>query len=125
MLLRGQNLVGYRHYPDDVVERFVQKTVENGLDIFRIFDALNDVRNLVTAIKTAKKLDANVQGTICYTISPVHTTERYIEIARELAELEVDSICLKDMAGLLSPRATYELVKALKKEVGDAELDKI
>jgi pyruvate carboxylase subunit B len=117
MLLRGQNLVGYKHYPDDVVEKFVQKTVENGLDIFRIFDALNDVRNLVTAIKTAKKLDAHVQGTICYTISPVHTTEKFVDMARELAELEVDSICVKDMAGLLSPKATYELVKALKKEV--------
>ena len=118
MLLRGQNLVGYRHYPDDIVVKFVEKTVENGMDIFRIFDALNDVRNLVTSIKTAKRLDAHVQGTICYTISPVHTIEKYIEIAKELAYLEVDSICIKDMAGLLSPKVAYELVKALKKEVG-------
>ncbi len=119
MLLRGQNLVGYRHYPDDIVEKFVQKTIENGLDIFRIFDALNDVRNLVSSIKAAKKYGANhVQGTICYTISPVHTVEKYIEIARELAELEVDSICIKDMAGLLSPKMAYELTRALKKEVG-------
>lgn len=119
MLLRGQNLVGYRHYPDDVVEKFVQKTIENGLDIFRIFDALNDVRNLETAIKAAKKYDAyHVQGTICYTISPVHTIEKYVEIGNELAQLEVDSICIKDMAGLLSPKVAYELVKALKKEVG-------
>jgi len=118
MLLRGQNLVGYRHYPDDIVEKFVQKTAEYGLDIFRIFDALNDVRNLVTAIKAAKNADAHVQGTICYTISPVHTMEKYVEIANELAELEVDSICIKDMAGLLSPKVTYELVKTLKKEVG-------
>lgn len=119
MLLRGQNLVGYRHYPDDIVEKFVQKTIENGLDIFRIFDALNDVRNLVSSIKAAKKHGANhIQGTICYTISPVHTIDKYIEIARELAELEVDSICIKDMAGMLSPKVTYELVKALKKEVG-------
>jgi pyruvate carboxylase subunit B len=118
MLLRGQNLVGYRHYPDDIVVKFIEKTVENGMDIFRIFDALNDVRNLVTSIKTAKKLGAHVQGTICYTISPVHTIERYIEIAKELAYLEVDSICIKDMAGLLSPKVAYELVKALKKEVG-------
>jgi pyruvate carboxylase subunit B len=115
MLLRGQNLVGYKHYPDDIVQKFVQKTAENGLDIFRIFDALNDVRNLVAAIKTAKKMDTHVQGTICYTISPIHTIEKYVEIARELAELEVDSICVKDMAGLLSPKVSYELVKALKK----------
>ncbi len=118
MLLRGQNLVGYKHYPDDIVEKFVQKTAEYGLDVFRIFDALNDVRNLVTSIKTAKKCGAHVQGTICYTISPVHTVEKYVEIANELAELEVDSICLKDMAGLLSPKVAYELVKTLKKEVG-------
>ncbi len=119
MLLRGQNLVGYRHYPDDVVEKFVKKTIENGLDIFRIFDALNDVRNLEASIKFAKKYDAyHVQGAICYTISPVHTIEKYVEIAKELASLEVDSICIKDMAGLLSPKMAYELVKALKKEVG-------
>jgi len=118
MLLRGQNLVGYRHYPDDIVEKFVQKTAEYGMDIFRIFDALNDVRNLVTSIKTAKKCGAHVQGTICYTISPVHTIERYVEIANELAVLEVDSLCIKDMAGLLSPKMAYTLVKTLKKEVG-------
>ncbi|MBO8183017.1 MAG: pyruvate carboxylase subunit B [Archaeoglobus sp.] len=118
MLLRGQNVVGYRHYPDDIVEKFVLKTAENGLDFFRIFDALNDVRNLETAIKTAKKTDSHVQGTICYTISPVHTIEKYVEIAEELVALEVDSICVKDMAGLLSPKMSYEIVKALKKEVG-------
>ena len=118
MLLRGQNIVGYRHYPDDIVEKFVIKTAENGLDFFRIFDALNDVRNLETAIKTAKKTDAHVQGTICYTISPVHTIEKYVEIAKELAAFDVDSICVKDMAGLLSPKMSYEIVKALKKEVG-------
>jgi len=118
MLLRGQNLVGYRHYSDDIVEKFVEKTAEYGLDMFRIFDAMNDVRNLITAIKTAKRCGAHVQGTICYTISPVHTIERYVEIAEELAELEVDSICVKDMAGLLSPKVSYELVRALKKEIG-------
>ena len=119
MLLRGQNLVGYKHYPDDVVEKFVQKTIENGLDVFRIFDALNDVRNLEMAIKSAKKYGAyHIQGSVCYTISPVHTIEKYVEIANELAQLEVDSICIKDMAGLLSPKVAYELVKALKKEVG-------
>ena len=100
MLLRGQNLVGYRHYPDDIVEKFVQKTIENGLDVFRIFDALNDVRNLISSIKAAKKYNADhIQGTICYTISPVHTVEKYVEIANELAALEVDSICLRDMGG--------------------------
>ncbi|ADB57083.1 pyruvate carboxylase subunit B [Archaeoglobus profundus] len=118
MLLRGQNLVGYRHYPDDVVEKFVRKTAEYGMDVFRIFDALNDVRNLVTSIKVAKECDAHVQGTICYTISPVHTIEKYVEIANELAVLEVDSICIKDMAGLLSPKMAYTLVRTLKKEVG-------
>jgi pyruvate carboxylase subunit B len=119
MLLRGQNLVGYRNYPDDLVEKFVRKTIEYGLDIFRIFDALNDVRNLVAPIKFAKKYGANhVQGTICYTISPVHTIESYVEIAKQLAELEVDSIAIKDMAGMLSPKVTYELVRALKKEIG-------
>ncbi len=119
MLLRGQNLVGYRHYPDDVVEKFVQKACENGISFFRIFDALNDVRNLETSIKAAKKYGAeHVQGSICYVISPVHTIEKYVETASELAALEVDSIVIKDMAGLLSPKAVYDLVKALKKEVG-------
>lgn len=118
MLLRGQNLVGYRHYPDDIVEKFVEKAAEYGMNVFRVFDALNDVRNLVTSIKTAKRCDAHVQGTICYTISPVHTIEKYVEIANELAVLEVDSLCIKDMAGLLSPKMIYTLVKELKKEVG-------
>lgn len=118
MLLRGQNLVGYRNYPDDVVEKFVKKTIENGLDVFRIFDALNDTRNLLAPIRFAKKYGANhVQGTICYSISPVHTIEKFVEIAKQLAELEVDSICIKDMAGLLSPKVAYDLVRALKKEV--------
>ncbi|RLG56334.1 MAG: pyruvate carboxylase subunit B, partial [Candidatus Hydrothermarchaeota archaeon] len=117
MLLRGQNLVGYRHYPDDIVEKFVEKSYENGVDIFRIFDALNDIRNMEFAIKVAKKLGAHVQGAICYTISPVHTIERYVELAVKLAELECDSLCIKDMAGLISPKDAYDLIKALKKEV--------
>ncbi|MDK2795962.1 MAG: pyruvate carboxylase subunit [Archaeoglobaceae archaeon] len=118
MLLRGQNLVGYRNYPDDIVEKFIKKTIENGLDVFRIFDALNDTRNLLAPIKFAKKYGANhIQGTICYSISPVHTIEKFVEIAKQLAELEVDSICIKDMAGLLSPKVAYDLVRALKKEV--------
>jgi pyruvate carboxylase subunit B len=117
MLLRGQNLVGYRHYPDDVVEKFVTKAYENGIDIFRIFDAVNDVRNMDTAINTANKLGAHVQGTICYTISPVHTTEKYVELAKELEQRECDSLCIKDMAGLLSPHAAEELIKSIKQEV--------
>lgn len=118
MLLRGQNLVGYRHYSDDVVEKFVTKAHENGIDIFRIFDAVNDIRNMETAISVAKNVGAHVQGTISYTISPVHTVEKYVEFANELAELDCDSICIKDMAGLLAPHEAYELISSLKKEVG-------
>ncbi|MBP2029138.1 pyruvate carboxylase subunit B [Methanohalophilus levihalophilus] len=118
MLLRGQNLVGYRHYSDDVVEKFVTKAYENGIDIFRIFDAVNDVRNMETSIRVAKKQGAHVQGTISYTISPVHTVEKYVAFANELAELGCDSICIKDMAGLLAPHEAYELISSLKKEVG-------
>ncbi|WP_321430767.1 sodium-extruding oxaloacetate decarboxylase subunit alpha [uncultured Methanolobus sp.] len=117
MLLRGQNLVGYRHYSDDVVEKFVKKAYENGIDIFRVFDAVNDIRNMEKAITVAKKEGAHVQGTIAYTISPVHTVEKYVELATGLAELECDSICIKDMAGLISPQKAYDLVKALKAEV--------
>ncbi len=117
MLLRGQNLVGYKHYSDDVVEKFVEKSAENGVDIFRIFDALNDIRNMELSIKVAKRCGAHVQGAICYTISPVHTIEKFVEMAKKLEELECDSFCIKDMAGLISPKAAYELVKALKKEI--------
>jgi len=118
MLLRGQNLVGYRNYPDDVLVKFVEKAAENGVDVFRIFDALNDTRNLELAIKTVKKVGAHAQGSLCYTISPVHTTEYYLKVAKRLAELNCDSICIKDMAGMLMPQKAYELVSALKKEVG-------
>ncbi len=117
MLLRGQNLVGYRHYPDDIVEKFVVKSAENGVDIFRIFDALNDIRNMEFSIKIAKREEAHVQGAICYTISPVHTIESFVDMARKLEELECDSLCIKDMAGLISPKASYDLIKALKKEI--------
>jgi pyruvate/oxaloacetate carboxyltransferase len=110
----GQNLLGYRHYSDDVVEAFVAKAAENGIDVFRIFDAMNDVRNLATAIKAVKKVGKHAQGTICYTTSPVHTTEAFVAQAHELVALGVDSIAIKDMAGLLTPFATGELVKALK-----------
>ncbi len=114
MLLRGQNLLGYRHYSDDVVEAFVAKAAENGIDVFRIFDAMNDVRNLETAIRAVKKSGKHAQGTIAYTTSPVHTTEAFVEQARQMAAMGVDSIAIKDMAGLLTPYATGELVKALK-----------
>src|SRR3990170_1021772 len=118
MLLRGQNLVGYRNYPDDVVKKFVEKAAENGIDIFRVFDALNDTRNLETAIRTIKKVGKHVQGTICYTVSPVHTVEYYLGVAKNLASLNCDSVCIKDMAGMLSPKDAYDLISVLKKEVG-------
>ena len=118
MLLRGQNIVGYKNYPDDVVQKFVEKAAEVGIDVFRVFDALNDVRNLGTSIRAVKRIGAHAQGSICYTISPVHTIEHYLEIARQLAELDCDSICIKDMAGMLSPKMAYDLVSALKKEIG-------
>jgi oxaloacetate decarboxylase alpha subunit len=117
MLLRGQNILGYRNYPDDVVTGFVQKMIERGIDIIRVFDALNDVRNMEKAIQVAKKEGAHVQGTICYTISPVHDIPLFVKVGRELVELGVDSICIKDMAGLISPYMAYELVSALKKEL--------
>jgi pyruvate carboxylase subunit B len=116
MLLRGQNLVGYRHYPDDVVEAFVKKAYDNGIEVFRIFDALNDIRNLRKAIETAKKVGAIVKGVLSYTISPVHTVEYYVEIARQLVDMGIDIISIKDQAGILSPKVSYELVKALKSE---------
>ena len=118
MLLRGQNLVGYRHYPDDIVVKFVEKSAENGIEIFRVFDALNDIRNMEVSIRTAKKTGAHVQGAISYTISPVHTIETFVKFATELASLDCDSICIKDMAGLISPHAAYDLVKTLKDEIG-------
>ncbi len=118
MLLRGQNLVGYRHYPDDVVRAFVRLAVKNGIDIMRIFDALNDVRNMEVSMDEAKKQGAHVQPTVVYTISPVHHLDSYVSLALTLKEMGADSICLKDMAGLLSPMAAYDTVKRLKEEVG-------
>ena len=117
MLLRGQNLVGYRHYPDDVVIEFVKLAKKNGVDIFRVFDALNDIRNMEKGIKTAKDCGALVQGTICYTTSPVHTIDKFVEFGQQLEELGCDFCCVKDMAGLISPQAAYDLVKALKKAI--------
>ncbi|MEW7975374.1 MAG: sodium-extruding oxaloacetate decarboxylase subunit alpha [Candidatus Thiodiazotropha endolucinida] len=113
MLLRGQNLLGYRHYSDDVVRAFVRKSAENGMDVFRIFDALNDLRNLRTAIEATKEADKHAQGTISYTVSPVHDVAGFVTMGRELEAMGCDSICIKDMAGLLTPYATAELVKAL------------
>ena len=115
MLLRGQNILGYKHYPDDVVERFVALACENGMDIFRVFDALNDPRNLETAIRSVKKYGGHAQGTICYTTSPVHTVAAYVKLARQQAAMGIDSLAIKDMAGILTPGAARELVGALKK----------
>lgn len=115
MLLRGQNLLGYRHYGDDVVRRFVERAKHNGVDVFRIFDAMNDVRNLATAIKAAKEVEGHAQGTLSYTVSPVHKLETWVSMAEEMADLGCDSICIKDMAGLLRPYDAYELITALKK----------
>ena len=115
MLLRGQNLLGYRHYPDDVVERFVALACENGMDIFRVFDALNDPRNLETAVASVKKYGGHAQGTLCYTTSPVHTVEKYVELAKAQEAMGIDSLAIKDMAGILTPGAARELVKALRR----------
>ena len=118
MLFRGQNILGYRHYADDVVEYFVQKSIANGIDIIRIFDALNDARNLRTAINATKKEGGHVQAALSYTISPVHSSAAFAKYAKELEEMGADSICIKDMSGLLTPYTAYDLVKTLKSEVG-------
>ena len=122
MLFRGQNILGYKHYADDVVEYFVQKSLANGMDIIRIFDALNDIRNLRTAIEATKKYAkqegrGHVQATLCYTTSPVHNVESFTKLAKELESMGADSICIKDMAALLTPYTAYDLVKAIKSEV--------
>lgn len=117
MLLRGQNLIGYRHYADDIVDKFVEKAVENGIDIFRVFDALNDTRNLQASLQAVKKYRAHAQLTICYTISDVHTIAYYTALAEELAEMGADSICIKDMAGILTPKVAAELIPAIKKVI--------
>lgn len=117
MLLRGQNLLGYKHYPDDIVDKFITLSVKNGMDVFRIFDALNDVRNMEFAMKVASREGAHVQAVISYTISPVHSIQSFIALGRELKERGADSLCIKDMAGLLSPFGAYELVSALKRDL--------
>ncbi len=117
MLLRGQNLVGYRHYADDIVDLFVKKAVENGIDIFRIFDALNDTRNITSALKAVKKYGAHAQLAICYTISEVHTVDYFTNLAKELFELGADSICIKDMSGILTPNVATQMIGEIKKVV--------
>jgi len=117
MLLRGQNLVGYRHYPDDVVEKFIERSVANGIDIIRIFDALNDLRNLKTSAKVTKRTGAHLQLAIAYTVSPVHSIEYFVDLAQKMEDMGCDSICIKDMAGLLTPFVTYNLIKKIKEKV--------
>lgn len=117
MLLRGQNLVGYRHYADDVVEHFIERSADNGIDVFRIFDALNDVRNLDRAVREVKACGKHAEAAISYTISPVHSIDRYVDLARKLEDLGTDTLCIKDMAGLLAPLDAYHLVKRLKAAV--------
>lgn len=118
MLLRGQNLLGYRHYADDVVEAFVERAHKNGVDVFRIFDAMNDIRNLQTAVQAAIKVGAHAQGTISYTVSPVHTIDMWVDMARQLEDMGCHSICIKDMAGLLKPYDCEELVSRIKEATG-------
>ncbi len=117
MLLRGQNILGYKNYADDVVEEFVRLSIKNGVDIIRIFDALNDLRNIETAVKATKKYGGHAQGTVVYTISPVHNTELYVELAKKVQDMGCDSLCIKDMSGILTPYYGYELIKALKEHI--------
>ncbi len=114
MLLRGQNILGYRHYADDVVEKFVERAAHNGVDVFRVFDAMNDMRNLETALKAVKSVGKHAQGTLSYTLSPVHNIDTWVEMGKRIEDTGADSICIKDMAGLLKPYVGYELVKRLK-----------
>ena len=119
MLLRGQNLLGYRHYEDGVVDRFVDKSAENGMDVFRVFDALNDLRNLKQSIAAVKRAGKHAQGTICYTISPLHNTASFVDMAQRLLDMGSDSICIKDMAALLKPQPAYDIVKGIKEACGE------
>jgi methylmalonyl-CoA carboxyltransferase 5S subunit len=119
MLLRGQNLLGYRHYEDTVVDRFVEKSAENGMDVFRVFDALNDVRNLRRALDAVRRTGKHAQGTICYTTSPMHTDEKFVEMAQRLKDMGADSICIKDMAALIRPRHAFDIVRGIKEKCGE------
>lgn len=122
MLLRGQNLLGYKHYSDDIVELFVRKSIENGIDIIRVFDALNDVRNIETVVNSTKKEKGHVQCAISYTTSPVHNIDYYVSVAKQMRDMGADSICIKDMAGILLPQDAYDLVKAIKSNI-DLDLE--
>ncbi|EPG8314679.1 sodium-extruding oxaloacetate decarboxylase subunit alpha, partial [Klebsiella aerogenes] len=115
MLLRGQNLLGYRHYADDVVERFVERAVKNGMDVFRVFDAMNDPRNMQAALQAVRRHGAHAQGTLSYTTSPAHTLQTWLDLTEQLLETGVDSIAIKDMSGILTPHAAFELVSEIKK----------
>ncbi|OQB14328.1 MAG: Methylmalonyl-CoA carboxyltransferase 5S subunit [Firmicutes bacterium ADurb.Bin193] len=117
MLLRGQNILGYKHYPDDVVRKFVAHSVQNGMDIFRIFDALNDFRNIDVAVDETLKQGAHAQGCICYTTSPIHNLEKYAAMGKQLEEMGVNSVCIKDMAGIMGPQEAYDLIKTLKETI--------
>ena len=114
MLLRGQNLVGYRHYSDEIVSKFIEKSGENGVDIFRIFDALNDLRNIKHSVNVVKEIGKHAQGTLAYTISPVHTLDNWVDLSKEIEDLGCDSMCIKDMSGILSPEYAFELISNLK-----------
>ncbi len=117
MLLRGQNLLGYHHYSDDTVRRFVRKSIENGMDIIRIFDALNDLRNIETAVDECLKAGGHAQGCICYTLSPIHNLEMFVSLGRQIEAMGCNSLCIKDMAGIMSPQECYDLVTALKQNI--------
>src|SRR5271157_249476 len=119
MLLRGQNLLGYRHYEDTVVDRFVEQAAENGMDVFRVFDALNDPRNVRRAIQAVLRAGKHAQGTICYTVSPLHSITGYVELAEQLVDLGCESLCIKDMAALLKPQPAYDIVRAIKQACGE------
>lgn len=122
MLLRGQNLLGYKHYPDDVVIKFVERSIANGIDIIRIFDALNDMRNIKLAVETTVKNGAIASGAISYTTSPVHTLEKYVELCKEMTAMGCQTICIKDMAGVITPQETYDLVSAIKNALPNVPL---
>ena len=117
MLFRGQNILGYRHYADDLVEKFVERAAINGVDVFRIFDALNDMRNLETAVRATLAVGKHAQGTISYTLSPVHTVDLWVDLGRQIEDMGAHSICIKDMAGLLNPQVAFDLVTSLKDAV--------
>ena len=120
MLLRGQNLLGYRHYEDSVVDRFVDKAAENGMDVFRVFDALNDLRNIRHSVRAVRRNGKHAQGTICYTVSPLHTVQGFVDMARGLVDMGCDSLCIKDMAALLKPQPAHDIVRGIKEACGEA-----